>query len=195
MIGTVLNTMRNLGNGQFTAFKGKDLSRFYDFTQSVQFVDYDNDRDLDVSLPAEGNPAHLYRNDGNLEFTDVTATVLKGRLPPGAGGDWADFDNDGDLDVICGGGNASGRLLLNPGDGSALTPWNGSPEDLIPASPNWGIPAWGDFDNDGWLDVYTWSPGRLFRNKGDGNFEEVTTGSLRQDPLVDGAKIRRLGRL
>jgi hypothetical protein len=178
---------RNLGNGQFTVLTNTPMYRLPDWAQSYQLVDYDNDGDLDVFLPREASSAKLYRNDGQLRFTDVSTAVLKGRVPSGAGGSWADFDNDGDLDVICAGGSSnSGVFLVNNGDGT-FADWQGNPAALATAGGNWGIPTWGDYDNDGWLDLFTLAPGRLFHNLGDGNFEEITTGSPVKD-TVGGTK-------
>ncbi|MCZ7636820.1 MAG: FG-GAP-like repeat-containing protein [Verrucomicrobia bacterium] len=134
------------------------------------------------SYPLETSSAKLYRNDGQLRFADVSTAVLKGRVPSGAGGSWADFDNDGDLDVISAGGSGpnSGVFLVNNGDGTFAN-WQGSPAALATAGGNWGIPTWGDYDNDGWLDLFVLAPGRLFHNLGDGNFEEITTGSPVKD--------------
>ncbi|MCZ7635469.1 MAG: FG-GAP-like repeat-containing protein [Verrucomicrobia bacterium] len=179
--GRALSPFRNLGNGQFTVLTNTPMYRLSDWAQSYQLVDYDNDGDLDVFLPLEASPARLYRNDGQLRFTDVSTAVLKGRVPMGAGGSWADFDNDGDLDLISAGRDPhSGVFLVNNGDGT-FAHWQGSPAALATAGGNWGIPTWGDYDNDGWLDLFMLAPGRLFHNLGDGNFEEITTGSPVRD--------------
>ncbi|MBE7504643.1 MAG: VCBS repeat-containing protein, partial [Verrucomicrobiales bacterium] len=130
---------RNLGNGQFTVLTNTPMYRLTDWAQSQQLVDYDNDGDLDVFLPLETSSAKLYRNDGQLRFTDVSTTVLQGRVPWGAGGSWADFDNDGDLDLISAGRDAhSGVFLVNNGDGTFAN-WQGSPAALATAGGNWGI--------------------------------------------------------
>ena len=66
--------------------------------------DYDNDGDLDLFLttsPTYGDHSVLYRNDGNWNFTDVTAHEAA----------WGDFDNDGDLDLATG-----GKLFVNGGN-------------------------------------------------------------------------------
>jgi hypothetical protein len=183
--GPSIFPFRNLGNGQFTVLTNTPMYCLseWDWAQSYQLVDYDNDGDLDVFLPREASSAKLYRNDGQLRFTDVSTAVLNGRVPRGAGGSWADFDNDGDLDVICAGGSPnSGVLLVNNGDGT-FADWQGNPAALATAGGNWGIPTWGDYDNDGWLDLLTLTPGRLFHNLGDGNFEEITTGSPVKDTM------------
>ncbi|MBA7619257.1 hypothetical protein ES703_26595 [subsurface metagenome] len=78
--------------------------------------DYDNDGDLDLYLTTvyavgSGNIRNypvLYRNDGNWHFTDVTAQEGLAELPPTYQAAWADFDNDGDLDLI-----SAARLFVN----------------------------------------------------------------------------------
>ncbi len=78
--------------------------------------DYDNDGDLDLFLTtvyAVGswsirNYPVLYRNDGNWRFTDVTEEEGLGKLGPTYQAAWADFDRDGDLDLV-----SSGKLLVN----------------------------------------------------------------------------------
>ena len=83
--------------------------------------DYDNDGDLALFLTAVyhtngyTDEAVLYRNDGNWNFTDVTDDEGLGSLGYANQGNyqaaWADFDNDGDLDLA-----TAGRLFVNQGN-------------------------------------------------------------------------------
>ncbi len=99
---------------------------------------------------------------------------------------WGDVDNDGDDDILL-----SGRVLfVNQGDGTFT---DGTEAAGIAGSANGGV--FGDYDNDGWLDFYATSSGtgdkadRLWRNRGDGTFEDVTTaaGNVCDDVSTEGA--------
>ena len=72
---------------------------------------------------------------------------------------WGDYNNDGWVDVTDG-----GNLWRNEGGRKFVKVQRAGPTDG----------SWIDFDNDGWLDYYAWQGGRLFRNKGDGTFEDVS---------------------
>jgi len=77
--------------------------------------DYDNDGDLDLYLTTvySGDNGTLFRNDGSGRFTDVgDATGTRGGNSYQVA--WADYDNDGDLDLLAG-----GRLLRNRGNQNA----------------------------------------------------------------------------
>jgi hypothetical protein len=118
--------------------------------------------------------SRLYRNEGQWEFTNVTESVLQNRLGAGLNGAWADFDNDGDLDLyFMGYESGPDRFLLNNGDGT-FADWDGQPSSLLQVGN--GMPVWGDYDNDGFLDLLITGPDhcRLFRHSGDGSFVEVT---------------------
>ena len=80
---------------------------------SPAVADYDNDGDLDLyfSTVYEGNHARLYRNNGGWSFTDVTAAEGLGGMPSTYKAAWADFDNDGDMDLA-----TSGRIYVNQGN-------------------------------------------------------------------------------
>lgn len=90
-------------------------------------------------------------------FEDVTAAAGLG------GGDfvaWADYDHDGDVDLVTG-----GYLFKNDGKGQF------HPLDSFSGSHG----AWADYDNDGRLDYYaTGGAGQLLRNMGNDQFEKVT---------------------
>ncbi|MFO7945886.1 MAG: CRTAC1 family protein [Armatimonadota bacterium] len=80
---------------------------------SPAFGDYDNDGDLDLffSTVYGGDHCVLYRNDGDWHFTDVTADAgIQGAKTYQAA--WADYDNDGDLDLL-----TAGKLYENRTDG------------------------------------------------------------------------------
>lgn len=80
--------------------------------------DFDNDGDLDLvfttvygtaSFGRKNYPV-LMRNDGGFKFVNVADEAGVGGLPPTYQAAWADFDRDGDLDLLCG-----GKLLVNQG--------------------------------------------------------------------------------
>ena len=80
---------------------------------SVALADYDNDGDLDVFITTvyEGDAPVLYRNNGGWSFTDVTVAEGLGSLLGTYQAAWADFDNDGDMDLA-----AEGMLWVNQGN-------------------------------------------------------------------------------
>ncbi|MFC2138857.1 FG-GAP repeat domain-containing protein, partial [Bacteroidota bacterium] len=127
-----------------------DLAEVKDGTSA--WGDYDNDGDLDLLITGASNAgyvANLYRNDAGV-FVN-TSTLLK-RM---ASGDvaWGDYDNDGDLDLIMSGSdvyaNASTVIYINEGSG-VLT--ESSVADNITQVFNSSL-AWGDYDDDGDLDL------------------------------------------
>ena len=144
--------------------------------------DFDNDDDQDLLMSGK----ILYQNNGDGTFTDVSVAAGIDTLPSN-GGLWADFDNDGYLDFFAMVSSLEqyDRFLLNNQDGtftditdSALLE---ADRDLNPTEGA----AWGDFDKDGYLDVYLANyemPGeelsngtrdKLYRNNGDGTFTDV----------------------
>ncbi|NOR44215.1 MAG: hypothetical protein GQ534_01405, partial [Candidatus Delongbacteria bacterium] len=107
--------------------------------------DYDNDGDLDVLLTAR-NISKVYRNDLGA-FTDINCGLLG--LIEGAS-TWGDYDNDGDLDILLNGRNeyVAGITKLYRNDSGVFIDVN---TDLI--STEEGSLNWGDYDNDGDLDI------------------------------------------
>jgi len=163
---------------------------------NVVHADYDGDGDADV-LVLRGawlhgetgrHPNSLLRNDGDAHFLDVTFLVGlgDGHYPTQAAG-WADYDNDGDLDLYVG-NEASQRarypsqLFSNQGDGTF--------EDVarragvINMRYAKGV-DWGDVDADGRIDLYVSNQldaNRLYMNEADGTFEDVAAERGVQDP-------------
>ncbi|MEM6647917.1 MAG: CRTAC1 family protein [Bacteroidota bacterium] len=143
---------------------------------NLRHADYDNDGDLDVLVLRgawmdRGYPNSLLQNDGTGRFTDVTMAVGLGAMHPTQTADWGDYDNDGDLDLFIGnetsegGGRHACQLYRN--DGGTFT--NVAREAGVDALAFVKGVAWGDYDNDGRIDLYVSSwvePNLLFRNEG-----------------------------
>lgn len=143
-------------------------------------ADYDNDGDLDVLvlrgawLENHGrHPKSLLRNDGVGRFTDVTFAVGLGEVSfPTQTASWADYDQDGDLDLYVGNEAFPCQLFRNE-DGKfrdvaqEAGVLNGGPTKAV---------AWGDYDNDRWPDLYVSNLGGanlMYRNQRDGTFSNV----------------------
>ena len=183
--------------------------------QGGALIDYDNDGDLDVYLiqgQALGPDAdinvsltdQLYRNDtrpnGELRFTNVTGEANLRARRYGIAAATGDFDNDGWTDLYLANFGPN-QLWRNRGDGT----FEDVTEKTGVDDPRWSSGAvFFDYDRDGWLDLFVINyvdftvgthrpcysdagaleycgprsrnglPDRLYRNRGDGSFEDVT---------------------
>lgn len=176
--------------------------------------DYNNDGRPDLffangaSLPSLRKEARhanrLYRNDGGMKFTDVTAEAGLAGEGYALGAAAGDFDNDGHADLIVA-GLYRNTLYRNLGNGKFADVTAGSGIRM----DEWSVAAgWFDYDNDGRLDLWVTNYGRidlaqprfcgdaarklrvychpryfdprpnhLYRNLGGGKFEDVTESS------------------
>ncbi|NKB66960.1 MAG: T9SS type A sorting domain-containing protein [Candidatus Latescibacteria bacterium] len=131
--------------------------------------DYDGDGDLDlyVTNQAANRPSRLYRNEGLLpgrRFTPVESEVGLGYQPGEVAGIWADYDDDGDLDLVVGNQVAANKLYRN------------NAGRFVDAGVDLGGQSVGvalyDYDNDGDLDAATTAlepragGDQLFQNNG-----------------------------
>ena len=129
----------------------------------VAWGDYNNDGCLDLWVGNHGFPATLYQNLGDGTFADVTLSTF-GHQPRGDfhGTAWADFDNDGDSDLIqLVGADAGKSNLEDPQIANRLYVNNeGTFSDralelgLGYIGSRGRNPLWFDYDNDGWLDLF-----------------------------------------
>ncbi len=97
----------NLGDGTFTQVANDDT--MFAARLHISSADYDDDGDPDVVItnPPYANGS-LWRNDGSLQFTEILTTAFPGISNPllqANGLSWADYDNDGDLDLLTCSGN------------------------------------------------------------------------------------------
>ena len=122
---------------------------------SVAWGDYDNDGDLDILLTGdseiEGQISKIYKNDGDNTFTEQTSISLPGIQFSSVV--WGDYDNDGDLDILITGWNEAeytriAKIYKNNGDNAFIEQTSISLTDVYISSV-----AWGDYDNDGDLDI------------------------------------------
>ncbi|MCC3409915.1 MAG: S8 family serine peptidase [Microcoleus sp. PH2017_10_PVI_O_A] len=169
-------------SGNFTDINA-NLQRVW--ASSANWGDYDNDGDLDILLSGStvisGSSvriAKVYRNDSG-SFTDIAANLQGVWL---GSADWGDYDKDGDLDILitgnADGSFSSGISKIYRNDSGNFTDIGASLTGVFS-----GDVAWGDYDNDGDLDILLAgligngsSPvSKIYRNDG-GSFTEINAG-------------------
>ncbi|MEM7086187.1 MAG: FG-GAP-like repeat-containing protein [Bacteroidota bacterium] len=150
-------------------------------TKTVQWVDFDNDGDYDFFVTANLDHNQLYENDGQMNFTNITAQAglyIEDHFTFGSS--WGDFNNDGWLDVL-----VISHLEIFDGDSSLLYQNNGD-GTFTEVSESAGIlqdsflsfcAAFFDYDKDGWQDIYVANDrdpvNHMYHNNGDGTFTET----------------------
>ena len=151
----------------------------------IATFDIDNDGDLDVAISGVVNaPFQLFRNDGGMQFTDITPGCGLGLCQEVICMSAADVDNDGNVDLFVGNHFTLSQLFMNQGGGTFVD--EAPARGMTNAESNYSA-CFGDYDRDGWLDLYvgnrqsaaTGLPGanKLYRNTGDGYFTDVTASA------------------
>jgi hypothetical protein len=190
--GVASRLFRNRGDGSFEDVTAKAGLSGLDGVSVGVFADYDNDGHKDFFVSRTFSPNQLFHNNGDGTFTDVTAGSGIGADCCTTVASWADYDNDGDLDLYVG-------RYLDPRTKIPTTFYarNGEPNQLYRndgggkftnVTEQAGVgevglclgTVFGDYDNDGDPDLYVVNDfGRktLYRNNGDGTFTDVTVKS------------------
>ena len=143
--------------------------------------DYDNDGDVDIFAVGNFATHALYRNNGDGTFTDVAAQAGVADPRGGWGSLFADYDNDGDLDIYVTRngwfGAGENTLYRNNGDGTFT---DVTKEAGVEDPQTSFCAAFGDYDNDGYLDLYIadgvlgdGAPNVLYHNNGNGAFTNM----------------------
>ncbi len=198
-LGTPNILYRNNGDGTFTDVSEQSgISKYVGKGMGLAFADYDNDGFTDIFVSNDTFENYLLHNNRDGTFTNVAllagvAYNAFGKAIAGMGADFRDVDNDGKPDIFETAMFGEGfPLYKNLGDGQF--------QDVTGAAglsaPTSRSTAWGagiaDFDNDGNKDVFTANadildnamelahrpfplPNRVFRNKGDLSFEDVSS--------------------
>ena len=156
---------------------------------NINHADYNNDGWLDILVMRGGwefpMRNSLLKNNGDGTFTDVTAaTGLALPAYPTPTAAWADYDNDGFVDVFVGNENAPGQLFRNKGDGTFVDVAVAAGVARVAFSKG---ASWGDYDNDGFPDLYVSNFGQanfLYHNNRDGTFIEVAKALGVSEPIA-----------
>jgi hypothetical protein len=162
------STFAEVGNSAGVADTGSGIG--------AAWGDYDGDGDLDLYLANSGSANRLYRNNGNGTFTEAGSTTGVNNSGNGLGVTWADFDDDGDLDIYLANAGSANLLYRNNGNGTFIDV--GPSAGVADTANSQGVSA-GDYDADGDIDIYVTNFGaanRLYRNNGNSTFADV--GSL-----------------
>ncbi|MBK7751056.1 MAG: CRTAC1 family protein [Flavobacteriales bacterium] len=175
----------NDGNGaltynnyiNFATSPSSDMSGNYGST----WTDFDDDGDIDLYITkcrqgvnSSSDPRRwnrLFVNDGNNQYTDQAATYGVQNREQSWASDFADIDNDGDLDLITANHSTTAQLFLNDGTGHYTDATAGSGLEYN----NFYLQSkCEDLDNDGFIDLLCVEGNYYFHNDGDGTFTRIT---------------------
>lgn len=175
----------NDGTGSYVKITGDPTVTFAQNSDCSAWGDYDNDGDIDVFVATWSNQRNrLFSNDGDTSFTEITTGSIVNTQTYSDYAAWADFDRDGILDLFVGRGFniLKNQLFFGHGDGT-FTEVTGQP--VVTESARTHGCAWGDYDNDGWPDLFVANSDNqanaLYHNNGDSTFTRIITGEIFTD--------------
>ena len=177
---------RNTGDGTFRDVTESAGVGDTSVSYGALFVDLDHEGDLDLFV-ANTSLNRLFRNNLDGSFVEVAEKIgLAGETVRSREAAFGDFDEDGDIDLFVVNENGDNRLYTNLRQGYF--------EDItaecgLLTQGRSGAAAVGDYDHDGFLDLFVTAleNGRcnLYLNNGDGTFKPDTRGRILQETLQD----------
>jgi hypothetical protein len=151
------------------------------------WLDYDNDGDSDLFIAKCGGETErrknqLFRNNGNLSFTEVSvATNLNDPLSTWSSA-WGDYDSDGDMDCFVGSSlSTEAHKLMRNDNGVFIDKTTAFGLDVFTDKGHENQPF--DFNNDGYIDIF--SNGNILINNGNSTFTVFPIGSIQEGAVGD----------
>ncbi len=187
--GTPNVLWRNNGNQTFTEWTTPTALGGSGHTTSAVLSDLNNDRAVDFAVAGGDEGVTLYFNQREGKFV-AQPLYPKGDLPPAVGVTIVDFNKDGWMDIAVSHSGAPGLTLWKNIDGKRF---ERVPLPLAEVKQAWGVTPI-DVDNDGWIDLAAvvetgrGNEVRVLRNKGTGEFEDVTASLGLDKPLSPSAR-------
>jgi hypothetical protein len=181
----------NNRDGTFTRITGPPFSADVAISQGCSWGDYDNDGLLDLVVCNNNAGNFLYHNEGNGRFSKATGSAITAITTASSGSAWADYDNDGFLDLFVAVRGGLNLLFHNNGDGTFTPVSTGA---IVNDSGTWIGAAWGDVNNDGFPDLFVGNlqgNNALYVNSGNSNnWLCITCAGRVSNRAAIGAKVR-----
>jgi hypothetical protein len=176
----------NNGAASFTKITTGNIVTDIYRSRCTNWTDIDNDGDQDMFVTNENNQdENIYRNNGGGSFTALTTGPLLDLGDSTMSSSWADYDNDGDLDVFLANDRSYNALFRNDGN-FVFTAMSSDTVCRTPSNSFSG--AWSDVDNDGDEDLYVTNSfgatqllNYFYLNNGDGTFSRNSTDAVVAD--------------
>ena len=175
----------NNGNGLFTKDNAQIISNDLGYSETAAWGDYDKDGLLDLYVTNSGGLRRnfLYHNDGNMSFTKILSGTIVTDNFYSRSANWTDIDLDGDLDMFVTNENSQNENIYRNDGAGAFTKLTTGP--LLTNGRHTMSSSWGDYDNDGDLDVFLANDNNfnaLFRNDGNFNFVKILNDTVVKTP-------------
>ncbi|WP_299333073.1 FG-GAP-like repeat-containing protein [uncultured Psychroserpens sp.] len=185
----------NDGNGNLTFNQGGLGDYSSGGNYGSIWIDYDNDRDLDMFIAKCGGETdrrrnNMLTNNGDGTYTENAAILGLDDPMQTWSSSWGDYDNDGDMDLFVGASSGAHKLMRNDGNGVFV---DVTAAANVSSAPTGHENVSYDFDNDGFLDIAC--NGMIMYGKGDMTFEDLDAnqinykngsfGDLNNDGFID----------
>jgi hypothetical protein len=142
------------------------------------WIDYDNDRDMDMFIAKCGGETdrrrnNMLTNNGDGTYSENSAILGLNDPMQTWSSSWGDYDNDGDMDLFVGASSGTHKLMRNDGNGVFVDVTAGAGVSIAPTGHE-NVSY--DIDNDGYLDILC--NGMILYGKGDLTFEDGDANQL-----------------
>ncbi len=168
---------KNNGNSTFTSITNSPIVDKGIYSHAAAWADYNRDGNLDLVVsdfhPTNFN--YLFLGDGNGGFSEDTKSDVALLASSAVGVSWGDYDNDGDPDLFISNTNGENNQLFNNQAGILKQVTTGS---IVNDGGSSVGSTWGDYDNDGDLDLYVTNSRKdqanfFYKNNGNGSFTKI----------------------